>query len=110
MIYQLIGYNLYMNQPKQEIKIQDNIPGAEYSNLMQVRHNKDEIMLMFANVMPPTGKTVAKVVTNPSHFKKIVNALQDNLKKYEEKYGIIEQSPENSNGINNWEVFPPKKD
>ena len=29
------------NQQSQEIKITDNIPGAEYTNLAQINHNKD---------------------------------------------------------------------
>jgi hypothetical protein len=81
------------NQP-QEIKIADNIPGAEYSNLAQINHNKDEFMIMFANVLGMSGKVVGKIISNPGHFKRLVMAMQDNLKKYEEKYGAIKEAPE----------------
>jgi hypothetical protein len=87
-----------MNQPKQnpqpsgqqQIKIADNIPGAEYANAMQVSHNKDEFQIMFLNIMGPTGKVVGKIITSPGHLKRIVSAFQDNVKKYEERFGIIE--------------------
>jgi 23S rRNA U2552 (ribose-2'-O)-methylase RlmE/FtsJ len=82
------------NNQSQEIKIADNIPGAEYTNLAQINHNKEEFMVMFANILPPTGKVVAKVITTPGHFKRLVSAMQDNLKKYEEKFGIIKEAPE----------------
>lgn len=77
---------------KQEIKIVDNIPGAEYSNMMQVRHNKDEFHLFFANIMPPTGRIVSKIVTSPGHMKRIMAAMQDNLKKYEDQFGQIDEA------------------
>lgn len=81
------------NRP-QEIKIADNIPGAEYANAMQVNHNKDEFQLMFLNIMGLSGRVTAKVITNPGHFKRMIMAMQDNLKKYEEKYGVVKESGE----------------
>ena len=82
------------NQQPQEIKIADNIPGAEYTNLAQINHNKEEFIMIFANILPPTGKVVAKVITSPGHFKRMIMAMQENLKKYEEKFGIIKEAPE----------------
>lgn len=89
-------------KPK-EIKIADNIPGAEYSNAMQVNHNSDEIHLIFLNILGASGRVSGKVVTSPGHFKRMINAMVDNLKKYEEKYGTIKEveSPkENEIGFN----------
>jgi len=84
-----------MTQPQpQEIKIADNIPGAEYTNLAQINHNREEFMMMFANILPPSGKVVAKIITSPGHFKRMIMAMQENLKKYEEKFGIIKEAPE----------------
>jgi hypothetical protein len=80
------------NQAQTQIKIVDNIPGTEYTNMMQARHNKDEFQLIFLNVMAPTGRTVSKLVTSPGHMKRIVIALQENLKKYEDQFGKIDES------------------
>ena len=74
---------------QQQIKIADNIPGAEYTNFINIAHNQEEFQLMFANVMPPAGKVVGKIITTPGHFKRIVSAMNDNLKKYEEQFGEI---------------------
>ena len=81
---------------KQQIKIADNIPGAEYANMMQVNHTKDEFMMMFINLAGPSGRVVSKVITSPGHLKRIVSALQENLKKYEDAHGEIKeaQAPE----------------
>lgn len=88
------------NQP-QEIKITDNIPGAEYTNIMQVNHTQEEFTMIFANVAGPTGKVVSKVITSPGHMKRIVDALAENIKKYEEQFGQIKTAvaPEGQKGI-----------
>lgn len=76
-------------QKKQEIKIADNILGAEYANAMQVNHNRDEFQMMFLNILGPSGKVSAKIISSPGHYKRMLAAMQDNLKKYEEKFGEI---------------------
>lgn len=85
------------NQPsaqggRAQIQIADNIPGAEYTNLAQINHNKEEFQIFFANVAGPTGKVVAKVITSPGHFKRLINAMSDNLKKYEERFGTVTEA------------------
>lgn len=88
------------SQPqKQEIKIADNIPGAEYANAMQVNHNKDEFQLMFLSIMGMTGRVTGKIMTNPGHFKRMVNAMNDNLKKYEDRFGEISEAKSPNNEI-----------
>lgn len=87
-----MSQNKQQQQPqKKEIKIADNIPGAEYANAMQVNHNQDEIQMMFMNLMGQSGRVVGKVVTTPGHFKRIIAAMQDNLKKYEENFGEVKE-------------------
>ncbi len=77
---------------KREIKIADNIPGAEYANAMQVNHNKDEIQMMFLNIMGGSGRVAGKIITSPGHFKRMIAAMRDNLKKYEENYGEVKEA------------------
>ncbi|MFH1744822.1 MAG: DUF3467 domain-containing protein [bacterium] len=77
--------------PKMEIKIADNIPGAEYANAMQVNHNKDEFQMIFFNILGGAGRVSGKIISSPGHFKRMVAALQENLKKYEENFGEIKE-------------------
>ena len=88
-------------QKKMEIKIADNIPGGQYANAMQARHNQDEFLLNFLNITPPNGRVSGKIMTSPGHFKRFVNAMQENLKKYEETFGEIKvaSSPESNIGF-----------
>ncbi|MFQ5352818.1 MAG: DUF3467 domain-containing protein [Candidatus Binatia bacterium] len=72
-----------------------------YSNVMMVNHRRGEFILDFLFVQPqpgPQGQPVAglrsRVVTSPEHLKRIVRALTENLRRYEEKFGAIEESPD----------------
>lgn len=76
-------------QGQNEVQIADNIAGAEYTNFANIRHNQEEFQIMFANVMPPSGRVVAKLITTPAHFKRMISAMNENLKKYEEQFGAI---------------------
>ncbi|MFC1789609.1 DUF3467 domain-containing protein [Patescibacteria group bacterium] len=94
-----------MNNQQQQIQIKakdENLKGV-YSNFMQVAHTKEEFILDFFLVVPPNGTLNSRVVTNPSFLKRMVVALQDNIKKYEEKFGNIEEGvePETKLGFNN---------
>ena len=75
-----------------QIKIADNIPGAEYANAMQVNHTKDEIQMMFLNLFGGSGRVTGKIISSPGHAKRMLAALTDNIKKYEEKFGTIEKT------------------
>lgn len=86
------------NEP-QEIKISDNLPGAEYANLAHISHNKDEFQMIFSNVIPPSGRVVSKIITNPGHFKRLVNAMNENLKRYESQFGQVKESADLDNEI-----------
>jgi len=80
-------------EQQNQIQISDPIPGGgEYCNWAHILHNKEEFRITFGNVMPPSGRVTAKIVTTPSHFKSIVMALNENLKMYEKTFGAIEES------------------
>lgn len=79
---------------RQEIKIADNIPGAEYANAMQVNHNKDEFQMMFLNIMGASGRVTGKILTSPGHYKRMIAAMTENLKKYEDQFGQVEEAKE----------------
>lgn len=78
------------NQNQMEIKITDSFAGGEYANAMQVAHGKEEFLLTFFNLVPPSGRVCGKIITSPGHLKRMIMALSDNLKKYEEKFGAVE--------------------
>jgi hypothetical protein len=74
------------------IKITDEVLKGNYANFLQVMHTPEEFVLDFMNVFPPTGIAVSRVILSPGHLKRIISALQDNLKKYEDINGEVKMA------------------
>lgn len=87
------------NENKQEIQINDSIQGGEYANIAWINHNEEEFHLIFGNIAGNSGKIVSKIMTTPGHFKRMITAMTDNLKKYEEKFGLIKQAEQTEKEI-----------
>ncbi len=81
------------NQPQKiNIKINDETLKGAYANMMMVNHNQEVFVLDFMNVLPPTGVVTSRIITSPGHLKRIIAALNDNLKKYEAQFGAIKEA------------------
>ncbi len=77
-------------QPQQvQIKATDEMLKGSYANMVQVGHSSEEFVLDFMNILPPAGQLVSRVIVSPTHYKRLVNAMQDNLKRYEDEFGTI---------------------
>jgi len=83
------------NKPN-EIKVNFpvNIQGGVYANSMLISHTREEFVMDFTFITPPMGTVIARIITSPGHIKRIISALQDNVKKYETKFGTIIQAEE----------------
>ena len=77
-------------QRELKLRVPETIAGGVYCNTMMVHHTAGEFVMDFAMVLGPGGQVVARVVTGPAHMKHIVEALADNLRKYESIHGPIE--------------------
>lgn len=79
-------------QPAQnmQVKVSDEVLKGVFANMVQVGHTAEEFILDFMNLFPPQGVLTSRVVVTPQHMKRIVAALEDNLKKYEEQFGKVE--------------------
>lgn len=66
-----------------------------YSNLCVISHSSSEVILDFARALPGTPKTRvhARIIMTPQHAKSLSQALENNLKKYEEQFGPIRNVP-----------------
>jgi hypothetical protein len=82
-----------IQEPQQQIqiKISDEIMKGFYANTMFVSHTGEEFAMDFISTLaaPNQGVVGAKIITSPGHMKRIVDALQDNIKKYEDQFGTI---------------------
>jgi Protein of unknown function (DUF3467) len=84
-------------QPKQQIQIKADEKEllGQYSNLVVVHHNAEEFTLNFIYMYPtaPQGKLVSSIILNPTHAKRLLRALQENVTRYEAQFGPLPEGP-----------------
>lgn len=83
-----------LNQGQIQIELPEEEASGTYSNLVMISHSPSEFILDFISVMPgaPKAKVVKRMVLTPDHAKRLVNALSENIKRYESENGTISDS------------------
>ena len=86
--------------PQLKIQVPETVVNGTYSNFAIINHRKNEFVIDFI-YMPPGhnhAKVVARQILNPENAKRLLMALNGNITKYEEKYGVIaiEEPPSSS--------------
>ncbi len=80
--------------PRQHVQVQvdDSVAQGIYSNFVLVNHTEYEFLLDFAFFAPgtPAAKVRARILSSPRHTKRLLKALQQNLERYEARFGAIE--------------------
>ena len=98
-------------QPPQQINIELGEKEAEgiYSNLAIITHSPAEFVIDFTRILPgvPKARVQARVIMTPQHTKLLLNAIKDNIQKYEEKFGEIKIHGEESSNPFGFQI-PPK--
>ena len=71
-----------------QFELEDNLACGIYSNLASITHSKDEFNFDFAFLLPRQNKAKirSRIITSPAHAKRFLQALQENIKKYEENF------------------------
>src|SRR5262249_583161 len=74
-----------------QIQLDDEVANGQYINMALVNHTETEFTLDFIYVQPqqPKAKVRSRIITNPKHMKRLLHAIQDNVTKYEAKFGTI---------------------
>ena len=78
------------------IEISEEMAEGEYANLAIITHSHAEFVIDFVNVMPGTPKSRVKsrIILTPQHAKRLMNALQENIDKFETAHGDIKDFEE----------------
>jgi len=89
-------------QQPQQLNIQLGEKEAEgiYANLAIISHSPAEFIIDFTRVLPgvPKTKVYSRIIMTPQHAKSLLNALKDNISKFETQFGEIKVSePTKSN-------------
>lgn len=80
---------------KLEIQLDEETAQGVYANLAVVNHSDAEFTLDFIFVQPQTtrAKVRSRVITSPRHVKRLLLALEENVRKYEKAFGPIDLGP-----------------
>ena len=82
--------------PPQTVQVQIEIDAATangmFVNLALVNHTETEFTLDLVYVQPQAPKATvrARAITTPKHMKRLLHALQDNIAKYESRFGPVD--------------------
>ncbi|MFY7651320.1 MAG: DUF3467 domain-containing protein [Chitinophagaceae bacterium] len=78
-------------QNQLNIEISEEIAEGTYANLAVITHSHAEFVIDFVNVMPstPKSKVKSRIIFTPMHAKRFMNALADNIARYEAANGPI---------------------
>lgn len=83
------------------IELPEDVAEGTYSNLAIISHSHSEFVLDFVRLLPnvPKAKVKSRIILTPKHAKRLMNALGDNIQKYELQNGQISDKDANN--------FPP---
>lgn len=76
------------------IDLPEDIAEGVYSNLAIISHSQSEFVLDFIRLVPnvPKAKVKSRVILSPAHAKRLLGALNENIKKFEKLHGPIKEN------------------
>lgn len=76
---------------KINIELDPEVAQGIYSNLAIINHSVTEFVVDFVSIMPgmPKNKVKSRIILTPQHAKRLVKALNDNIRRFESKHGEI---------------------
>jgi hypothetical protein len=75
-----------------QINTGDEILRGKYSNNLIATHSSDEFILDWLLNSPSGVHLVSRIIVSPSHIKRVIHALKENLDKYEKQFGSIKDT------------------
>ena len=78
-------------QNKMNIELPEDVAEGTYSNLAIISHSNSEFVIDFVRLVPnvPKAKVKSRVILTPQHAKRLMQALGENIQKYESQHGSI---------------------
>ncbi len=80
------------NENQVNIELSEEISLGVYTNLAIITHSPSEFVCDFIQMMPgmPKGKVRSRVIMTPQNAKRLMNAMRENIQKFEQNFGVIE--------------------
>lgn len=82
-----------MQEQKLEINLSEEVAQGTYANMTIITHTDNEFVLDFVAMLPglPKGNVRSRIILTPQNAKRFLSAMNDNVRKFEEKNGRIEE-------------------
>ena len=82
------------NPNQLNIELSEEVAEGTYSNLAIITHSNSEFVVDFIKVMPgiPKARVKSRIVLTPQHAKRLLNALAENVAKFESVHGTIKET------------------
>ena len=79
------------NSNQINIELPEDIAEGEYANLAIITHSNQEFVFDFVRVTPgiPKAKVKSRIIVTPQHAKRLMFALTENVRKFEQMHGEI---------------------
>ncbi len=79
------------NENQFQIDLPQNLAQGEYANFALITHSSSDFVLDFARILPgvPKATVCSRVLLAPEHAKRLLQALQENVLRYENEFGKI---------------------
>ena len=83
-----------MSVKELKLEVDKETARGRYANVAVIAHTKDEFILDFALAYPGQSPSVgSRVITSPHHAKALLRSLEDNVRKYEARFGMVGEPP-----------------
>lgn len=77
-----------------QLELSPEVAEGVYSNMAVIAHSPSEFVLDFVRVMPgmPKAKIMTRVMMTPENAKRLLGALNENIRRYEMQFGEIDMN------------------
>lgn len=81
-----------------QIELKEEVAQGTYANLAIISHSSSEFVVDFIRVLPglPKAGVQSRIILAPEHAKRLLQALEENIAKYERVFGTVRLPEEQS--------------
>ena len=97
------------NKKQLNLELKPEVALGTYSNLAIISHSRSEFIIDFAAMLPGLQKPEvrSRILMTPEHCKRLLNALTENIGRYEAQFGPISLGAPEQKGTFNLADFAP---
>ncbi|RRD02151.1 DUF3467 domain-containing protein [Prevotella sp. OH937_COT-195] len=75
-----------------QMELPQDVAQGHYANFAIITHSSSDFVLDFARILPgvPKAQVKSRVILAPEHAKRLLQAMQENIMRYETQFGKIQ--------------------